>query len=286
MKTEHTIDGLRAQLRQARRDGKTIGFVPTMGNLHAGHISLVERARTECDLVVASIFVNPTQFGANEDFGTYPRTLEADSQLLAAAHCDFLFAPAATEMYANGLNQSTIVHVAELGKELCGAHRPGHFDGVSSVVSKLFNIVQPDIAFFGEKDFQQLAIIRRMTRELNFPIVITGVPTLRAADGLALSSRNGYLSPSEREQAPMIYRTLCQLRDAIRYGQRDYEMLTEAARLHLQKSGFEPDYVSVRRAVDLLPAEADDTDLVILAAARLGRTRLIDNLAFDLTAAA
>ncbi|HEX5277654.1 MAG TPA: pantoate--beta-alanine ligase [Fluviicoccus sp.] len=286
MRTEHTIQGLREQLRQARRDGKTIGFVPTMGNLHAGHISLVERAKAQCDIVVASIFVNPTQFGANEDFGTYPRTLEADSQLLAAAQCDFLFAPAASEMYANGLNQSTIVHVAELGKELCGAHRPGHFDGVSSVVSKLFNIVQPDTAFFGEKDFQQLAIIRRMTQELNFPITIAGVPTARAEDGLALSSRNGYLSDSERKQAPMLYRMLCQLRDAISYGQRDYTMLTDAACLHLQKSGFEPDYVSVRRASDLLPATAEDTALVILVAARLGKTRLIDNLAFDLPAGA
>ena len=284
MRTEHTILGLREQLRQARREGKTIGFVPTMGNLHAGHISLVERAKAQCDIVVASIFVNPTQFGANEDFGTYPRTLEADSQLLTAAHCDFLFAPAAGEMYANGLNQSTIVHVAELGKELCGAHRPGHFDGVSSVVSKLFNIVQPDTAFFGEKDFQQLAIIRRMTQELNFPITIVGVPTARAEDGLALSSRNGYLSDSERKQAPMLYRMLCQLRDAISYGQRDYTMLTDAACLHLQKSGFEPDYVSVRRASDLLPATAEDTALVILVAARLGKTRLIDNLAFELPA--
>ncbi len=286
MKTEHTINGLREPLRQARREGKTIGFVPTMGNLHAGHISLVERAKAQCDIVVASIFVNPTQFGANEDFGTYPRTLEADSQLLAAAGCDFLFAPAATEMYGNGLNQSTSVHVAELGKELCGAHRPGHFDGVSSVVSKLFNIVQPDTAFFGEKDFQQLAIVRRMTQELNFPITIVGVPTLRAEDGLALSSRNGYLSAAERQQAPMVYRTLCQLRDAIGYGQRDYEMLTEAARQHLQKSGFDPDYVSVRRASDLLPAKAEDTALVILVAARLGKTRLIDNLAFELPASA
>ncbi|RZU47057.1 pantothenate synthetase [Fluviicoccus keumensis] len=286
MRTEHTIQGLREQLRQARRDGKTIGFVPTMGNLHAGHISLVERAKVQCDIVVASIFVNPTQFGANEDFGTYPRTLEADSQLLSAAQCDFLFAPAASEMYANDLNQSTIVHVAELGKELCGAHRPGHFDGVSSVVSKLFNIVQPDTAFFGEKDFQQLAIIRRMTHELNFPITIVGVPTARAEDGLALSSRNGYLSDSERKQAPMLYRMLCQLRDAISYGQRDYAMLTDAACLHLQKSGFEPDYVSVRRASDLLPATAEDTALVILVAARLGKTRLIDNLAFDLPAGA
>jgi len=284
MRTEHTIQGLRDALKQARRDGKTIGFVPTMGNLHVGHISLVERAKAQCDIVVASVFVNPTQFGANEDFGTYPRTLEADSRLLDAAACDLLFAPAASEMYANSLNQSTHVHVAELGKELCGAHRPGHFDGVSTVVSKLFNIVQPDTAFFGEKDFQQLAIVRRMTADLNFPITIVGVPTARADDGLALSSRNGYLSAEERQRAPMIYRTLCQLRDAISGGHRDYGMLTDAAVLHLQKSGFEPDYVEVRRAADLLPADAEDTSLVILVAAKLGSTRLIDNLAFELPA--
>lgn len=281
MKTEHTIQGLRDALRQARRDGKRIGFVPTMGNLHAGHISLIHAARARCDIVVASVFVNPTQFGANEDFGSYPRTLEEDARLLTEAACDLLFAPAAQEMYTNGRNQTTSVHVAELGKELCGAHRPGHFDGVSTVVSKLFNIVQPDMAFFGEKDFQQLAIVRRMTRELDFPIEIVGVPTARAEDGLALSSRNGYLSPEERQQAPMLYRTLCQLRDAITYGQREYAMLADAARLHLQKSGFEPDYVEIRRRSDLLLPEPGDRELVILLAARLGKTRLIDNLNVD-----
>ncbi len=281
MKTEHTIQGVRDALRQARRDGKRIGFVPTMGNLHAGHISLIHAARARCDIVVASVFVNPTQFGANEDFGSYPRTLEEDARLLTEAACDLLFAPAAQEMYANGRNQTTSVHVAELGKELCGAHRPGHFDGVSTVVSKLFNIVQPDMAFFGEKDFQQLAIVRRMTRELDFPIEIVGVPTARAEDGLALSSRNGYLSPEERQQAPMLYRTLCQLRDAITYGQREYAMLADAARLHLQKSGFEPDYVEIRRRSDLLLPEPGDRELVILLAARLGKTRLIDNLNVD-----
>ena len=281
MKTEHTIQGVRDALRQARRDGNRIGFVPTMGNLHAGHISLIHAARARCDIVVASVFVNPTQFGANEDFGSYPRTLEEDARLLTEAPCDLLFAPAAQEMYTNGRNQTTSVHVAELGKELCGAHRPGHFDGVSTVVSKLFNIVQPDMAFFGEKDFQQLAIVRRMTRELDFPIEIVGVPTARAEDGLALSSRNGYLSPEERQQAPMLYRTLCQLRDAITYGQREYAMLADAARLHLQKSGFEPDYVEIRRRSDLLLPEPGDRELVILLAARLGKTRLIDNLNVD-----
>jgi pantoate--beta-alanine ligase len=235
-------------------------------------------------MVVTSIFVNPTQFGANEDFGSYPRTLDADCKLLEPAGCDFVFAPSADEMYKNGRSQNTVVTVAGLSEQLCGEHRPGHFAGVATVVSKLFNIVQPDIAFFGEKDFQQLAVIRRMTSELAFPITIVGVATERAEDGLALSSRNGYLSVAERTQAPAIYKVLCQLRDAILNGNREYTMLSEASVLHLQKLGFDPDYVSICRSDDLQPATAADDDLVILIAARLGQTRLIDNLAFKIPA--
>ncbi|WP_107866672.1 pantoate--beta-alanine ligase [Agitococcus lubricus] len=282
MLTVHTISELRAAIRHAKQQGKRIGFVPTMGNLHTGHIHLVTTAKEQSDVVVCSIFVNPTQFGANEDFGSYPRTLAADSLLLEAAACDILFAPSAQEMYQNGTSQQTSVTVAGLSEQLCGEFRPTHFAGVATVVSKLFNLVQPDVAFFGEKDFQQLAVIRRLTQELCFPIEIVGVPTQRADDGLALSSRNGYLSPEERAQAPAIYQTLQQLRTAILNGAREYTMLCEATVLHLQKMGFAPDYVAICRADNLQAASATDDDLVILVAAKLGKTRLIDNLSVNL----
>lgn len=282
MHTVHTIQAVRDFVKNAKQQGKTVGFVPTMGNLHAGHIHLVHQAKSQCDVVLCSIFVNPTQFAANEDFGSYPRTLEADSQQLQAANCDLLFAPSAQEIYPNGHSQHTVVTVNGLSEQLCGEFRPTHFAGVATVVSKLFNIVQPDSAFFGEKDFQQLAVIRCLTSELAFPINIVGVPTQRAEDGLALSSRNGYLSAQERALAPALYQVLTQLRTAILNGQREYTMLCEASVLHLQKMGFDPDYVSVRRSDNLQPANDSDNDLVILVAAKLGKTRLIDNLAFSL----
>jgi pantoate--beta-alanine ligase len=282
MKTETTITGLRGALRAARKTGKSVAFVPTMGNLHDGHITLIKAAKRRADVVVASIFVNPTQFGVNEDFDSYPRTLAADSALLANADCDLLFAPDAREMYPDGRSQFTTVSVSGITNVLCGASRPGHFTGVATVVSKLFNIVQPDMALFGEKDYQQLAVIRCMARELCFPVDIIGVPTVRADDGLALSSRNGFLSPAERQQAPLLYQTLSSLRSAIESGQRDFAQLTQAASSHLAKCGFAPDYLDIRRQ-DLAEASADDRALVILAAARLGSTRLIDNLAFELS---
>lgn len=281
MKTETTISGLRAALRAARKAGKSIAFVPTMGNLHEGHITLVKNAKRRADVVVTSIFVNPTQFGVNEDFDKYPRTLAADSALLADAQCDLLFAPEAHEMYPDGRSQNTSVSVSGITDVLCGKSRPGHFTGVATVVSKLFNIVQPDMALFGEKDYQQLAVIRRFTRELCFPVEVVGVPTVRADDGLALSSRNGFLSADERKLAPQIYKTLSSLRTAIEGGQRDYAMLAGAANAHLEKCGFVPDYLEIRRQ-DLDPAGPDDKALVILVAAKLGSTRLIDNLAFEL----
>lgn len=280
MKTETTITGLRGALRAARKAGKSIAFVPTMGNLHEGHITLIRAAKRRADIVVASIFVNPTQFGVNEDFDKYPRTLAADSALLADADCDLLFAPDAREMYPDGRSQLTTVSVSGITDILCGASRPGHFSGVTTVVSKLFNIVQPDMALFGEKDYQQLAVIRCMARELCFPIEIIGVPTVRAEDGLALSSRNGFLSPEERQKAPQLYQTLTNLRTAIASGQRDYAMLTQVAQGHLAKCGFTPDYLAIHRQ-DLAAASADDQALVILVAAKLGSTRLIDNLAFE-----
>lgn len=280
MKIETSISGARAALRQARKAGKTIAFVPTMGNLHDGHIQLVKEARVRADFVVVSIFVNPTQFGPNEDFDKYPRTLDADSARLAEAQCDLLFAPSPAEMYPDGKSQSTTVSVAGITEGLCGATRPGHFNGVTTVVTKLFNIVQPDMALFGEKDYQQLAVIRRMTRELCLPIDIVGIPTQRADDGLALSSRNGFLSPEERQAAPELYKALTNLRQAAEAG-NDLQMLADAGLAHLIKCGFEPDYLEIRQQ-DLSPANAGDKELVILVAARLGSTRLIDNLAFTL----
>lgn len=279
MKTETTIAGLRAALRAARQAGKSIALVPTMGNLHEGHITLVKTARQRADIVVASIFVNPTQFGVNEDFDKYPRTLVADSNLLAEADCDILFAPDAKEMYPDGRQQNTRVSVSGITEVLCGKSRPTHFGGVATVVSKLFNIVQPDMAFFGEKDYQQLAVIRCLTRELCFPIDIIGVPTIRAEDGLALSSRNGFLSSAERQLAPQLYQTLNNLKTAIQNGSTDFAMLSSAGQAHLEKCGFIPDYLEIRRQ-DLAEASPEDQALVILVAAKLGATRLIDNIAF------
>ncbi len=284
MKVENTIAGARAALRQARLKGLSIAFVPTMGNLHAGHIQLINEARRRADYVVASIFVNPTQFGKGEDFASYPRTLDADSGQLADANCDLLFAPSTLEMYPDGQSQYTTVTVSGITDILCGASRPGHFTGVATVVTKLFNIIQPDMALFGEKDYQQLAVIRCMVQELCIPINIIGIPTVRAEDGLALSSRNGYLSADARTKAPLIYSTLCNLRDAIINGQDDYDMLTQAASAHLKKCGFKVDYLTVLND-KLQPVQASDDSLTLLVAAKLGSTRLIDNLSFQHKAA-
>lgn len=280
MKVEHTIAAVRAALKQARQKGQSIAFVPTMGNLHSGHIQLINEARRRADYVVSSIFVNPTQFGAGEDFDNYPRTLDADSSQLADAKCDLVFAPSATEMYPDGRSQLTTVSVASITDVLCGASRPGHFTGVATVVTKLFNIIQPDMALFGEKDYQQLAVIRCMTKELCIPIEIIGIPTVRAEDGLALSSRNGYLSAEARAKAPMLFATLCQVRDALLSGQDDVEMLTQAATAHLEKCGFDVDYLVVY-SDKLQPIQPEDDVAVILVAAKLDGTRLIDNLSFQ-----
>lgn len=282
MNTVKTVLELRAAVARARSEGKRIAFVPTMGNLHAGHVALVEKAGQRADFVVASIFVNPLQFGPNEDLAKYPRTLAADQEKLVAAGCHLLFHPDVVEMYPHGQQSQTRVSVPDVSEGLCGASRPGHFEGVATVVSKLFNMVQPDLAIFGEKDFQQLAVIRRLVRDLNMPIQIIGEPTVRAEDGLALSSRNGYLDAQQREQAPALYRTLKQMADAIRAGERDYDELIAQAKGTLQSAGLQPDYLEVRDSNDLQPASADTRQLVILVAALLGKTRLIDNLAFEL----
>ena len=277
MITVHSVKELRAQIKAARNHGHSIGFVPTMGNLHDGHISLVNQAKARTGFVVASIFVNPLQFNDKSDLERYPRTLAADQALLLAAQCDLLFAPDVDEMYPAGQGEQSTVHVPVVSEGLCGGSRPGHFDGVSTVVSKLFNMVQADLAFFGQKDFQQVAVIRKMAADLNLPIQIVSVPTMRANDGLALSSRNGYLTVEERALAPALYQTLNEIAADFR-ARKDLNASLEAARLRLNQRGFNTDYLEVRRSQDLKPATLADTQIVILGAAFLGQARLIDNL--------
>lgn len=273
------ISEIRPVIQQWKHQGHTVGFVPTMGNLHDGHLRLIHSARQTCDKVVASIFVNPTQFGAGEDFSSYPRTEHQDAEILQAAATDLLFLPAEHEMYPRQAFIS--ISVTGLSELHCGRSRPGHFNGVVTVVGKLFNIIEPDSAFFGEKDFQQLVIIQQMIRDLNFPVQICSVPIVREPDGLAMSSRNGYLTPEQRKLAPRLYHSLCRMRNAISSGQSDFQALLDGQRRELQAAGFEPDYLAVCNAADLLEATANDHDLVILAAAWLGCTRLIDNIRFS-----
>ena len=282
MNTVKNLQQLRAAISRARSEGKRIAFVPTMGNLHAGHVALIQHATERADFVVASIFVNPLQFGANEDLDSYPRTLVADQSKLLEAGCNLLFTPDAQDMYPQGMAQQTIVSVPGVSTGLCGGSRPGHFDGVATIVCKLLNMVQPDIALFGEKDFQQLAVIRKMVADLNMPVQIFGVPIVRDHDGLALSSRNGYLSAQQRAAAPALQQCLQALKAQIKNGRRDYAMLFEQFDTDLQAAGFRLDYVELRDALSLQPAAMDSTQLVLLAAAYLGSTRLIDNLIFDL----
>jgi pantoate--beta-alanine ligase len=282
MNTVKTLRELRAAVAQARAEGKQIGFVPTMGNLHAGHVSLVEIAAQRADFVVASIFVNPLQFGAGEDLDKYPRTLAEDQEKLLAAGCHLLFHPDVAEIYPHGMGDQTRVSVPGVSEGLCGASRPGHFEGVATVVTKLFNMVQPDLAVFGEKDYQQLAVIRALVQDLNMPIQIIGAPTQRAEDGLALSSRNGYLSAEQRSTAPALYRGLQAIAEELRRGARDYARLIDDAQEQQRVAGFVPDYLEIRNALTLRPAQVDDLHLVILTAAQLGGTRLIDNLVVEL----
>lgn len=277
----NSVKTLRRLIQTHRDMGHRIGFVPTMGNLHAGHLSLVETAKKHADIVVVSIFVNPTQFGPNEDFDAYPRTFERDQALLEQEGADIVFAPEVAEVYPNWPNL-TKVQVAELGNNHCGASRPGHFDGVTTVVSKLFNMVRPDCAVFGQKDFQQLAIIRRMTSDLNFDIEIIGAPIVREVNGLAMSSRNGYLSNEQKEHASFIYQTLNWLKQQIDNGERDYRALENAAAQRLAEQDFKPDYVNIARQDNLELAENEDRELVILIAAFMGKVRLIDNVTLSL----
>ena len=281
MRLVHTA----AELRAALAGETATAFVPTMGNLHAGHVSLVELARQHGSPVVASIFVNPLQFGAGEDFERYPRTLDDDCGKLAAAGCDLVFAPDVAEMYP--VPQGFVVQPpAALANDLCGTFRPGHFSGVATVVLKLFNLVQPRVAVFGRKDYQQLMVIREMVRQLNLPLGIVAGATLREADGLAMSSRNGYLSAAERMQAPQLQHELAAIVAAVRAGERDYAMLAATAVRHLKMAGWRVDYIEVRDADTLAPPVPGSPRLVVLGAAWLGRTRLIDNLDVDLPGAA
>jgi pantoate--beta-alanine ligase len=284
MNTVKTVRELRAAVAQARAEGKQVGFVPTMGNLHAGHAALVEKAAQRVDFVVASIFVNPLQFGAGEDLDKYPRTLAADQERLLAAGCQLLFTPSVEEMYPEGMQGQTRVSVQGVSEGLCGTSRPGHFEGVATVVTKLFNMVQPDLAIFGEKDFQQLAVIRTLVRDLNMPIQVIGEPTVRADDGLALSSRNGYLSAEQRAVAPLLYQNLTQIAEALKAGERDFTALLNAACRRIEAAGLRMDYLEIREATGLRPATQEDRQLVILGAAYLGNTRLIDNLSVTLVA--
>lgn len=283
MKIITSLAELRAWRKQLTMAGQTLAFVPTMGNLHQGHLSLVETAQTKADVVITSIFVNPMQFGENEDLDAYPRTFEQDCQRLEQAGNHAVFYPTVADMYPNGLSRQSFVEVPDTEFTLIGEaqQRPGHFRGVSTVVTKLFNMVQPDVAVFGEKDYQQLRVIRTMVADLNMPIEIIGVPTKREFSGLALSSRNGYLTPMELSIAPALNQALVLVKDAIMDGQRDVSLLTELASEYINQAGLKTDYIEIRHADSLAPLDNSTDKVVILAAAYLGKARLIDNLTFS-----
>jgi pantoate--beta-alanine ligase len=278
MQVFHHIQSLREALATERKAGKRIGFVPTMGNLHGAHIELVKIAQRNCDVVVTSIFVNPLQFGLNEDWDKYPRTLAADSAKLEAVGCNYLFCPDEKEIYPNGMAEQTRVIVPTMTDVLCGASRPGHFEGVTTVVTKLFNIVQPDEAVFGIKDFQQLAVIRRMVEDLCIPIKITAGEIFRETDGLAMSSRNGFITPEERPKVAVLNRSLNAIRQAIADGRRDFTVLVTEARTQIEAAGFRVDYISICNSRTLEMAAHDDREITILGAMYTQGARLIDNV--------
>ena len=278
METIHTIRESVETLDAVRKRGDRVALVPTMGNLHEGHLSLIRHARSLADYVVASIFVNPLQFGPNEDLAAYPRTLEPDADKLVTEATDLLFAPSADEMYPNGLASQTEVKVPGLSSILCGDSRPTHFAGVTTVVCKLLNIIRPDVSVFGLKDFQQLVIIRTMARDLLLPGEIVGCPIVRESNGLAMSSRNNYLDDKESNIAPRLNQTIREAKLKLESGSQEFDVIEKETSLSLEKAGFVPDYVSIRNARNLSPASAGDPDVVILAAAYLGKTRLIDNI--------
>lgn len=277
------VSSLRAAVQAARKDKKTIGFVPTMGGLHEGHLELVRVAKRRSDFVVVSIYLNPTQFGKNEDLDNYPSTQEEDARRLAELGADLLFLPEQQTMYPGDLDEQTVVYVPKIGDMYCGKDRPEHFYGVTTVVSRLFNMVQPDIAIFGNKDYQQISIIRRMVEDLAYPIQVVGVDTVRSEDGLALSSRNAYLGIKEMAVAPSLQQSLRDIAEALLekpcvVSKNALKSLEESTKANLKKKGFKPQYITVCRRSDLKPAKKGDQELVILAAAQLGKARLIDNL--------
>jgi len=274
----HTKEELAEHIAEWRSHGEHVALVPTMGNLHQGHLALVDQAREHAERVIVSIFVNPTQFGEGEDFESYPRTLERDTLRLKKFSSDIIFAPDVETIYPFGLEMATIVSVPGLTENFCGASRPGHFDGVTTVVARLFAMVLPDVAVFGQKDYQQQLVIRHMTADLSLPIKIITAQTVRDDDGLALSSRNSYLSQVERATAPLLYASLRTVGDELQNGRRNFEDLEQAARTRLADAGFDVDYFAIRRAQNLELPDRDCDELVVLAAARLGKARLIDNI--------
>ncbi|GEK09856.1 pantoate--beta-alanine ligase [Pseudoalteromonas peptidolytica] len=282
MQSVTEIKSLRSQVKAWRQQGLSIAFVPTMGNLHRGHFSLVEKAKTLADKVVVSIFVNPMQFGANEDLDSYPRTLEQDKQGLAELETDILFTPSVDTIYPSGLEAQSFVDVPGVSEGHCGGARPGHFRGVATVVTKLFNLVQPDFACFGEKDFQQLQVIKTMVKDLSIPVEVIGVPTQREVSGLAMSSRNGYLSESEKETAKVLFQALKKAASALEQGEKDFDLIIKNAIDMLHNEGLKLDYFNICQKDTLRPATLEDDRLVILAAAFLGKVRLIDNIQVSL----
>ncbi len=278
MKVVHSKEGLGEQVAEWRHNGEHIALVPTMGSLHSGHLSLVELAREHAERVVVSIFVNPTQFGEGEDFDKYPRSLELDKRRLKTTAADLIFAPDVATVYPFGTKNATVVSVPGLTENFCGASRPGHFDGVTSVVARLFAIVQPDVAVFGQKDYQQQLVIRHMAEDMSLPISIITAETMREEDGLAMSSRNAYLSDEERAKAPILYQALAAIGKELQNGRRDFDALELQASNELAAAGFEPDYFAIRRAQNLEVPDRDCDELVVLTAAKLGDTRLIDNI--------
>jgi len=282
MRVFHTVSGLRDALKASRLKGLRIGFVPTMGNLHEGHLALVKQARSSCDIVVCSIFVNALQFGLNEDWDKYPRTYEMDCDKLRDSGCDYLFHPEDTEMYPNGLDTQSRVICPTMTDVLCGASRPGHFEGVTTVVSKLFNIVQPDEAIFGIKDYQQLAVIRRMAEDLCMPVQITAAPIYREADGLAMSSRNSYITEEERPRVIVLKESLEWVAEQIEGGARNFTQLEETAIQRIADAGFKTDYITVTNSKTLDPAAEDDLEITVLGAIYTSAARLIDNLSINL----
>ncbi len=283
MKIINTIADIQSYVATIKATGKRVAFVPTMGNLHTGHLSLVKHAKLRADVVVVSIYVNPLQFGPDEDFDAYPRTMEQDCKQLIAHNVDVVYAAASDEIYPEGSEKHTHVSVDSLDGMHCGSSRPVFFRGIATVVAKLFNIVRPHVAVFGEKDFQQLTIIKKMVRDMYMPVEIIGAPTVREESGLAMSSRNNYLTDNERQRiAPTLYRTLLQARESILEGERDYDAVRVRAFASMSEVGIKPDYFNVSNPLTLQPAEPDEKDLVILAAGYLNKTRLIDNLYFSI----